>query len=498
MTSNAGLSKKVMQGAVWLAMLQWVSRFLGILSTLIVARILAPDSYGLIALLTIAIGLAENLLEFGSGSYLINKQDVRRVDFDTAWTINVLIYLILGVSIFVFSKQMSQFLNEPRLEVALQVFSFFFTLTGFRNIGMIELNKSLKFNVLFFHGFIQKSSSFAVTVYFAFQLHSYWALIYGMMTTRVADVLFSYVFSRYRPSFSLANFKEQWQYSKWMLSGNIIGYLRARSDSIIIGKFLGAEAIGLSTMASDLANLPAVEIIYPVLSPIYAGYAKLLHDKERLTNAFVMVNGLVATLMFPLLAGLWYLSDTIVGLALGEKWHAVSHILQFTIYSVFLQVFSEIFKGFLQVNGRVKWVAISNIVLMIFGISVLLYFTLVLNSGLEGVLLGRALIYFVTLVSFYFGVRGINNIKLLRLFRVWLRPFFSALVMVVILSKLELSQYNTPPILSLAANILLGGLIYSFLSVSIWYLAKKPEGGEAFVIQNLQEFIGKKLVKSGV
>lgn len=481
-----------MQGAIWLAMLQWISRFMGILSTLIVARILAPESYGLIALLTIAIGLVENLLEFGAGSYLINKKEVRRVDYNTAWTINVIIYLILGSSSFIFSKQLSVFLNEPRLDYALQFFSFFFALTGFRNIGMVQLNKELKFNLLFLHGFSQKLLSFAVTVYFAYTLQTYWALIYGMITTRVTDVLFSYVFSKYRPSFQFSNFREQWKFSKWMLSGNIIGYLRAKSDSIIIGKFLGAEMIGLSTMAADLANLPAVELIYPVLSPIYSGYAKLLGDSERLTNAFVTVNGLVSTLIFPMLAGLWYLSDTVVFLALGDKWQAAPHILQLTIYSVTLQVFSEIFKGFLQVNGRVKWVAISNVFLTVFGIGILLYLALVLKSGLDGILLGRALIYFVTIILFYNGIKGINNIKFLRLFRVWLRPFFSALVMVLALNYINLSQYLTLPILSLATNIALGCFIYCILSTSIWYMAKKPEGGEAFVIQNIQELLRRK------
>ena len=491
-SSNKSLTRKIMHGALWVTLLQWVSRFIGIISTLIVARILAPESYGVIALLTIALGLVENMMEFGASTYLINKQDAKRVDYDTAWTISVMVYLVLGCTTFMMSHYLSVFLNEPRLDEALRFFSFFFTLTGFRNVGMVQLSKNLDFKLLFYHGLVQKSLSFVVTVYFAFSLHSYWALIYGMVTTRVADVAFSYVFSRYRPSFQLTNFHEQWQFSKWMLSGNIIGYMRSKADSLIIGKFLGAEAIGLSSMAADLANMPAVEIIYPVMTPIYSGYAKLLHDKERLLNAFVMVNGVVATLIFPMLGGLWYLAEPLTSVVLGGTWHAVPAILQYTTYSVFFQVFTEIFRSFLQVNGKVKWVTISTVMLTVFAIALLLYVTLIMKAGLEGVLVGRAIIYFISVVLFYIGIRRISGLKLLRLFRVWLRPFFAALMMLLALRYLNLSQYNWLPGLALVANIAVGCLTYCFLAVSIWYMAKKPEGGEAFVIKNLQEILKKK------
>lgn len=482
---DTSVAKKVMIGAIWLTLLQWISRSIGILSTLIIARILAPESYGIIALLTIAIGLVENLLEFGGNSYLVNKKETDRADYNTAWTINIIIYSILGLSTYLLSKQLADFLNEPRLDYTLQIFAVFFALTGFRNIGIVQLNKELKFNLLFLHGFTQKILSFAVTVYFAYELQNYWALVFGMITTRVTDVVFSYVFSRYRPRLQLSKFHEQWEFSKWIISGNIIGYLRAKSDAIIIGKFLGAETIGLSTMAADLASMPAVELIYPVLSPIYAGYAKLLHDPERLTNAFVTVNGLVATLVFPMLGGLWYLSAPLVALALGGKWLAAAPILQLTIYSITLQVFSEIFRSFLQVNNKVKWVAICNAFLSIFGIGLLLYVTVIMKAGLDGVLIGRALVYFVSLALFYFGIRPIDNLKFLRIFRVWLRPFFASLIMVLALQHIHVAQYIEQPILALVANVLLGAAIYGSISTVVWYLAKRPEGGEAFVLQNV-------------
>lgn len=313
------------------------ARTIGVISTLILARVLLPEDFGLVAMATSIVAVIELLRAFGFDTALIQKQQANREHYDTAWTFNVSVGLVAGVAVLLLAVPASRFYSEPRIVTIMSVLALGLAVQGFENVGVVDFRKYLQFDRDFSFTLGAKLAGFLVTVPLAVAYRSYWALVAGIMVTRFWAVAASFVMHPYRPRLSLAASRELFGFSKWLLLNNLLLYLKSRASDFVIGRQSGARSLGLFNMSYEIANLPTTELVMPINRAVYSGYAQMSNDLERLRQGFVNVIAVIAAFALPAGAGIVATAALLVPLALGDRWlDAIPLIQILAVYGVLI------------------------------------------------------------------------------------------------------------------------------------------------------------------
>ena len=202
--------------------LRMADRALGLVSLLILARLLIPADFGLVAMAMSIVAMLELMSAFGFDVVLIQRQQETRDDFDTAWTFNLIFRLVTGVGLALLASSSATFYEEPRLEPMLYWLALAVAIPGFANIGTVTFRKSFQFHKEFTFRFGRNLISFVITVPLAFWLRNYWALVLGILAANTALVILSYVLHPYRPRLSLASARSLFDFSKWLILQNLL------------------------------------------------------------------------------------------------------------------------------------------------------------------------------------------------------------------------------------------------------------------------------------
>ena len=165
-------------GAGWMISLRWVSRIIGLVSVTILARLLLPEDYGLIAYAMVFLSILEELSRFSFQTVLIRDQDAPKEMYDTVWTFEVIKGLAISTILVVGAKPVAAFFNEPQVEGILYWIAIIPTLIGFGNIGIVDFQKYLELHKSFYLNVIVQFGGTIVTVILAFVLRNYWALVF--------------------------------------------------------------------------------------------------------------------------------------------------------------------------------------------------------------------------------------------------------------------------------------------------------------------------------
>ena len=277
-----GLKRKMAIGVAWNTLFKVARRGLGLISTLILARLLVPADFGLVALATAIVGAFELMTAFNFEVALIQNQSAERRHYDTAWTFNVLFGVTTGAILTVMAASAASFFAEPRLEDVLYVLAFSFALASFSNIAVVDLQKELRFAEDFRLRAFQHFARFAVTVPLAFWMKSYWALVIGILVGNIVKVASTYWVMPYKPRLTLSARRDLLGFSMWLLANRIMFYLRNRSTELFLGRLAGVQTLGLFTVSFEISNMPTSELVAPINR---ADDAWLLEDGARSRQA---------------------------------------------------------------------------------------------------------------------------------------------------------------------------------------------------------------------
>ncbi|MBA4175629.1 MAG: phosphoesterase [Leptothrix sp. (in: Bacteria)] len=474
------LHGRMARGAAWLVMFRLVERGIGLISTLILVRLLVPDDFGLIAMATSILAALELMGAFSFDLALIQNQSATRKHYDTAWTFDVLFGLLKAAGMCMAAAPAALFFSEPRVEAVMYALAVVTGIQGFENVGVIAFQKDLELHKEFWFGLWKKLAGFAVTMVVAFALQSYWALIAGSLATRLTSIALSYRMHPYRPRFSMAAAGELFNYSKWLLLNNVLIFLNNRGTDFIIGRFSGARALGLYSVSFELANLPTTELVWPIQRAVFPGYAKLADDPRALREAFVKVIGLVALLTVPAGALVGAAAEPIVGVLLGAKWSGAAALVEvLAVFGIVRSLHGPIGSLYLAV-GRPQFVAALQCVQLVIALSFMLI--LVPNHGAIGA--AWSILAGATVAM---TINYITAIRLLKmapwpLVRVLWRPLSGALSMFVAITWLSqewpLAAENAASVLRLAAFLALGLVTFVGVVAALWVLRPDRDGAE--------------------
>jgi O-antigen/teichoic acid export membrane protein len=337
---SAAVGSLMLKGAAWMTTFRVVDRCAAIFSTAVLARLLMPEDFGLIALAASMIALLEILGAFGFEIALIQRADISRKHFDSVWSFNLLFALALAGLIGLLARPISFYYGDDRLAYVLVFLGLRHAILGFENIGVVTFRKELAFDKEFKFLLIKRlTATFLVTIPLAFLLRSYWALLAGSLTGACIGVGMSFVLHPFRPRFSFSGLRELMNFSRWLLLGSFVEFLYARAANFMVGAWAGAGALGSLSMAQEIAGAASHELAAPVNRAMLPGYAKLEGDRAVLREKFVKATSILLFFIVPAATGLSLLAEPMVLLLLGKKWNETIPLIQVLAIDGVLTVF---------------------------------------------------------------------------------------------------------------------------------------------------------------
>lgn len=476
------LRAAVLKGAAWSVALRWTMRLLSLVSTVILARMLMPADFGLVAMAMLVVAFVEAWLSFGLGTALIQNQNATREHYDTAWTLRILQSVVVAGGIAAAAPLAAAYYNEPRVTSVLWVLCPALILSGFSNVGVVAFRKELEFHKEFGLQITGKLLGFLITVGAALWLRSYWALVIGIVAGYAVGCALSYAMHPYRPRFSLARFRDLWSYSQWMLVRSIGHFAEMRADEVIVAGLGSTRQMGLYTVAAEIGRLPGSEISAPLNQALVPGFAKIQHDTHRLATAYLNVLGTVSAVTIPAGIGLALVAQEAVPILLGRQWMDAVPLLVFLAISGAVRTGESLSISLFLGAGRPKFAAASS--WLSAALLVGLALPLVGTHGAEGVAMA-ALAGGVVLMLFIFrSVTRVAKITVPHIVaRLW-RPLAASALMAV--AVLAVPESGGGALVDLIVKVSVGVTVYCAALLLAWRLAGCPDGAERFYLDQLR------------
>lgn len=476
-------------GAVWMVLFKLAERSLGFVSTLILARLLVPADFGIVAMATSFVAMLELLSAFGFDVALIRRDDASRPHYDTAWTFNVLVGVGVALAMLAGAGALAAFYGEPALRAILYVLALGSVAQGFENIGVVAFRREMDFRREFRFQVAKKLVMFAVVVPLAFVLRNYWAMVAGIVAGRVAAVGVSYAVHPYRPRFSLAARSDLFHFSKWLLLNNALGFLRERASDFIVGRLRGPRSLGIYSVGYEIANLPTTELVMPINRAVYPAYARMSADLEVLRQGFINVIGIIALFAVPAGAGIAATAHLLAPVLLGERWvETVPLIELLALFGITMALQTNSYSVYLAL-GRPHLQALMSALFLLVLLPAMFFMTRefgTLGAAQACVLAGVFILpvnYAVALSQLRLGAWSVLR-------HIW-RPLVAAAAMYWIVNRyfdVIGSGYSTAGSLGvLLGAVLLGIGSYFVLLLILWSLVGRPAGPEALIRERVSQ-----------
>lgn len=473
-------------GSFWMIALRWALRLTGLVSTVILARLLAPSDFGIVAMAMIVVGTLEMFNQTGQKLVLIRLEAPTKEHFDTAWTVSFLIGLAIAAAILAVSPFTEFYFHEPRVVPVMQCLALRAVLGGLENIGTVNFRRDLRFGRFFAYNVYPKAVSFVITITLAFVLRNYWTLVIGMLSGQATLIVLSYIMDSHRPRFTLSKVREIWSFSIWAFLRSIGAYLHSQVDQIAVGGFGGSSLMGRYAVASDIAASPSREINEPMVAVLYPVMSRLQHDKAALAQVFLHALGWSAVICISASVGVALVADDMANLVLGPKWAGIGPLMAWLSIGAGLVGLSSgsysLFDAFglPHVGARMIWIRTFILVAAVAPVGLF-------THSLIDVAIVRVIAEILFLPGLYLVAGRLLGLSLADYARYLWRPLMGALCMagaVLLFNDLISVEGNV----RLICDIVIGAGVFMASSLGAWMLAGRPAGPETDFVANARRY----------
>jgi lipopolysaccharide exporter len=473
--------KELAIGSAWMVAMRWAIRGVGLLSTIILARLLTPDDFGVVAMAMVAVAILQSFAQSGVDLALLRAVEPQRDHYDTAWTLEILQGLLLAAALFVSAPLVAGQFEDRRVEDAVRVLAIAALVGGFQNIGTVDFRRNLDFRRDFQFGVYKKLATFVVTVTTAIALRNYWALVVGQVAGRCVEVLLSYRMSPYRPKFSLARIGEIWGFSRWLVLSRFTMLLSRQFDRWVVGAVAGTSAMGNYFIAQDFAASPTDEVVVPMSRAAFPIYSRLQADPAGLTDALQRMLGSVTAITFATGLGIAAVANDFVHVVLGDKWLGAIPLIPWL--GLFAAVYGVVrtLDMFMMASGGAR--ASSLIALGFAFILVPALWFAGQQSSVQGIAATKAAMAFLLLGVLGYAVTQMWQLKLGRLWVAVWPPALAASCMFVSVKLLQAAFPLQSHFLGLLRDSMTGAMVYLAVGIMLWGSRGRPDGIERDIIE---------------
>jgi PST family polysaccharide transporter len=485
-------TRRFATGAGWLYGHRWLERLADFVAIVVLARILSPDDFGLVAIAASFVAIIEGLAAFDVTKALIRTRDEDRALYDTAWTLSALRGLLAALCMVAISPLMT----DPRLGAVLYALALSPLLSGLANPRFVMFERDLVYSKLAVLTLGAKTVSFCLTLILAVLFRSYWALVLGMLAGTLMTTVLSYVLRPFWPRVSWTRVGDIFAFSGWLSLATIVTTLAMETDRIIVGRLLGVADAGLYFMTQRVGVLPTRELISPLQRILFPSFSELAGDRERLRRVVCESINVLGSLSLPAGVGFALVADDFVPVALGDQWITIVPLLMVLVPYLGVRATLSMTWPCAMALGAVRllfWVSLvyASLHLPVFIAGTALF-------GLTGTIWSIVVagVFYTYLNALL--LRRTVGIRLGEILRQLARPVGATLVMAVAVAVASSALTGAAPgWLSLVLTTAVGCGAYGSALYTLWRVQGRPAGIEQRVLQLVAGSPGRKRGEGG-
>lgn len=463
------LKQKAASGMIWTAVQKYSTMIVNFISGIILARLLTPDDYGCIGMLAIFMALAENFVDGGFGSALIQKKNPTQVDYSTVFYFNMGMSSFIYLVLFFSAPFIAEFYNMPLLCDILRVQGLVLFIYALNVIQRNQIRKHLQFKKLSKIQITTSILSLIVTIIMAYNGCGVWSLVTQNILAAVIPCVFFWVTTTWRPTleYSWKSFRELFGFGSYILFSHLFNTFSDKISGLLIGRVFSASTMGYYSKASSTERLASNCIQAVMVQTTYPMYASVQDDKERLANMIKRLAQTLAYITVPFILLLMVIAKPFFLLLYTEKWLPCVPYFQILCFAGLASCLQGVNHQSIAAIGKSRvifiWTVIKRTVSIIVQILGLYLF------GLEGLLVGMVVtswfgyVVNTSLVSKYIGYKNFQQ-------------YMDLMPVFVVSCLCALASWSLNAILDLNVYIIAALQITLFVSLYLgWSIIFKPE-----------------------
>lgn len=449
----------IVHGFFWSFFERFSTQGVGFILGLLIARIVSPESYGLIVMIQVVTSISQIFIDGGFSNALIQKQDRKEIDFITVFYFNLFISLIIYIVIYVFAPMVALFYGENQLVVLLRILGLNLIISSFSIVQRTKCTIDLDFKSQFKVAISAVSLSGLVGLVLALFNFEVWALVVQSLISNLVTSIGFFCVLKWKPSFyfSFQSFKGLFGFGSKLMIGNLLTNLYLNMYNLIIGKCYSATQLAFYNRAFTITQYPSTNIVMVLSRIIYPITCRYQSDAVGLKNTYMRYLHVSNYILMPLMLILALLSKPFIIVVLTEKWLPASILV--SIYSVTFLVYAWLS----QIDTLINSVGKSSLTLKLAIIIRVLSFILllcVINKGIIIICLSVAFMTYFQLLLSLIVVEKVMKITVVEQFKYQFRLFMSLLIIGMVLYCFNLICSNNYVILFGGSGIALGLYVY--------------------------------------
>lgn len=339
--TEKNVKEKTISGLFWRFMERCGAQGVNFVVTIILARLLAPELYGTIALVTVFTAILQIFVDSGMGNALIQKINADDVDFSSVFYFNMAVCVILYLCMFFAAPHIAAFYGKPELTKVVRVLSLTLIISGVKNIQQAYVSKHMLFRKFFFSTLGGTITAAVVGIGMAYAGYGVWALVAQDLTNKLIDTVVLWFTVKWRPKFlfSLKRLRKLISYGWKLLVSSLIDSVYNNVRQLIIGRMYSSADLGLYNKGQQIPSTIVNNINTSIDSVLFPAISSQQEDRERVKSMTRRSIKTSSYIMWPLMMGLAFTAPTVVSLLLTDKWlGAVLYLRVFCITYAFYPI----------------------------------------------------------------------------------------------------------------------------------------------------------------
>lgn len=482
--AKGALGRRTALGAVMLILSRLGAKLIDLATLIALTRMLTPADFGLVAIAMTLVQICEAIFELPVVQILVRSEEITHPLLHTAFTLGTLRGLLLGGVLVALAWPFAALYGDARLATLICFLALAPIFRGLISPAMVHFVRRMDFRPDVATEMTGKAVALIAAAAVAFATHSYWAIATASVVSPLFMVITSYALAPLRPRLRLAQWQVFARFLTWTSASQLFMALNWQADRLILARFVPRAALGVFSMATDLANLPDQALLKPTMRTLLPALTHKRSDRAGLTQAYLALTCCICAMIAPVVIALSTLAEPVVRLVLGERWLGVAPCLAVLAPLLLITSIYNPLASLAMAIGRPE--AVLRLSLVEFAVKIPLTAFAAWRYGLEGAIVVRVVVAFVALGNALMLLRSLVGIGPWPVMGAIMRPALAGAMMAVALIAAKgwligLAQWQ------LAAGLIACGtggvLVYGAALVALWYWADCPAGGEEKLIR---------------
>lgn len=475
----SSLKDKTVKGVIWSAVDRFSAQGIQFVFSILIARLLVPEDYGVVAMLGIFMAVSQTFIDSGFGTALIRKIDRTEEDFSTVFYFNIFVATLFYFALFFAAPAIANFYNTPLLESITKVVALNLIIGSLSGIHNAKLSIAIDFKSRAKISIASTLLTGAVGLWMAYAGYGVWALVVQNLFSSAIRTVLLWVIVKWYPKlvFSWKSFKELFSFGSKLLASALLDTLYNNIYTLVIGKVFSSSTLGVYSKANALAQFPSSNITSVLQGVTFPVLSTIQNEDDRLADAYKRFLKIAAFVVFPLMIGLSAVADPFIRLVLTDKWEGAIYLLQIMCFWMMWYPIHAINLNILQVKGRSDYFLKLEIIKKIQGVIVL---CITVPMGIVAMCYGSLISSIICLVWNTHYTKKLIGYGFFAQMKDLLPIIVHALVMGLIVA---IVVYVMPTLwLKLLVGVLVGVIYY----IAGAYVMKFPEIDEIFIILKIK------------